>query len=363
MSYKPPLRDEIALRPGYHSPQFDVEVALNTNESPFLPPEQWTSELLSALSEVRYNRYPDRKATELRRCIAEYHEVEAEEVFCANGSNEVIEILLLAIGGPSRKALVFEPTYALHSHICRLTSTEVVSGHRDESFRIDPEQARKLNELHDPVVTFICSPNNPTGQLESVDVVTGILGQTEGLVLVDEAYGEFASPVSSALTLRSTKGADYDDSLSRLAVVRTFSKVWSMAAFRLGYLIGSPQLISACERAALPYHLSTPTQTAGIVAMRYRSEMEDRVKQMTQERDRLRAELERLKVQTWPSEANFILFRPGDRSGREVWQKLVDSSVLIRDCSDWPGLEGCLRVTVGTSEENDRFLDALEECL
>lgn len=363
MSYLPPLRGEIALRPGYHSPQLDVDVVLNTNESPFSPPDQWKSEMMQELSRVSYNRYPDRNATLLRRCIAEYHDVGPDEVFCANGSNEVIQTLLLAFGGPRRKGLVFEPTYALHSHICRLTSTDVAYGQRTGDFKIDVSEVEKLMALHNPVITFVCSPNNPTGQLEGLNVVESILEQTQGLVLVDEAYGEFADSSSSALQLRSMRDDNGINLSNRLVVIRTFSKIWSMAAFRLGYLIGSAEVVSACERAALPYHLSSPTQIAGVVALRYRPEMEDRVKTMIAERDCLEAELRRLDVETWHSDANFILFRPGGISAHFVWQKLVDSSVLVRDCSSWPGLDGCLRVTVGTAEENGRFLEALKECL
>ena len=165
MSAVPPVRPDLQLSEGYHSPQVEAEVRLNTNESPFAPPEAWRDELLAALAEVSFHRYPDRPATELRQAVAELHGVTADEVFCANGSNEVLQCLLLAFGGPGRRALVFEPTYALHSHIARITGTEVVEGARDDDFQIDPRHALEMLAAQRPDVTFLCSPNNPTGRV------------------------------------------------------------------------------------------------------------------------------------------------------------------------------------------------------
>jgi histidinol-phosphate aminotransferase len=181
-----------------------------------------------------------------------------------------------------------------------------------------------------------------------------VLEAAPGLVVVDEAYGQFAP--WSALRLRSETSAGAD----RLVVVRTFSKTWSMAACRLGYLVGSPEVVAACELAALPYHLDAMTQAAGRLALGHEKEMQARVAMLVEERGRLTAALSQMAVETWPSDANFILFRPTGRDGAAVWHDLVEQSVLIRDCTTWPGLDGCLRVTVGTAAENDRFLAALE---
>src|SRR5580704_154273 len=174
MSALPPIRDDLGLGDGYHSPQVEVEVRLNTNESPFPPPAAWSAELLDALRSASFHRYPDRPATELRQAIAELHGVTIDEVFCANGSNEVLQSLLLAFGGPGRRALVFEPTYALHSHIARITGTEVVVGARDDEFLIDPGHALDLLATEHPDVTFLCSPNNPTGRAEPPATVTAV---------------------------------------------------------------------------------------------------------------------------------------------------------------------------------------------
>jgi len=354
MSAVPPLRPDLQLTEGYHSPQVDAEVRLNTNESPFAPPDAWREELLAALAEVSFHRYPDRPATELRRAVADLHEVSPDEVFCANGSNEVLQSLLLAFGGPGRHALVFEPTYALHSHIARIAGTEVVEGVRDDEFLIDPVYAVELLATERPDVTFLCSPNNPTGRAEPPETVAAISHAAPGLVIVDEAYGQF-SPWS-ALALRGPGQLG-------LVVTRTFSKTWAMAGARLGYLVADPAVVAACESVVLPYHLSAQTQAAGLIALRHVPEMEARVARISEERGRVAAALGDLPVDTWPSDANFILFRPRTRDATEVWQGLLNRSILIRNCASWDGLRGCLRVTIGTADENDRFLQALKETL
>ncbi len=354
MSAVPPVRPDLQLTEGYHSPQVEAEVRLNTNESPFAPPAAWRGELLDALADVSFHRYPDRPATDLRRAVADLHGVTPDEVFCANGSNEVLQSLLLAFGGPGRRALVFEPTYALHAHIARVTGTAVVEGARDDDFLIHPAHALELLAAQRPEVTFLCSPNNPTGRSEPPETVAAVSGAAPGLVIVDEAYGQF-SPWS-ALALR---GAAHPG----LVVTRTFSKTWAMAGARLGYLVADPVVVAACESVVLPYHLSAQTQIAGLIALRHVPEMESRVARIAEERGRVAAALGDLPVDSWPSDANFILFRPRARDATEVWQSLLDHSVLIRNCASWEGLRGCLRVTIGTADENDRFLHALKESL
>jgi histidinol-phosphate aminotransferase len=356
MSRVPPVRPDLLLSEGYHSPQVEAEVRLNTNESPFAPPDSWRKELLDALGDVSFHRYPDRRATELRRAVARLHGVDPDEVFCANGSNEVLQSLLLAFGGPGRRAAMFEPTYALHSHISRITGTTVLAGDRDDDFRIDLRDARRLLVAEQPDITFLCSPNNPTGRAEPAETVAAVLEHAPGLVIVDEAYGQFSA--WSALELR-TGAADR----SGLVVTRTFSKTWALAGARLGYAIAHPDVVRACEAVVLPYHLSAQTQLAGVLALRHMPEMERRVAIISEERGRLSAALADLPVDTWPSDANFILFRPRERRAEDVWRGLLERSVLIRNCADWDGLRGCLRVTVGTPEENDRFLLALKESL
>ncbi len=352
-----PLRPDLTLLSGYHSPQVDVEVRLNTNESPLPPPPAWLDELRDELRHIDFNRYPDRDATELRHALGRFHDVDPGRVFCANGSNEVLQCLLLAYGGPDRTVAVFEPTYALHRHIASITGTEVVSAWRGPDHQLDLDVVDNVLDESRPVITFLCSPNNPTGRAEAPGVVAHVLERAPGLVVVDEAYGQFAP--WSALDLMA-RGAD---GVERLVVVRTFSKTWSMAACRLGYLVADPTVVAACKAVVLPYHLDAMTQAAGRLALRHVDAMEGRVALITEERGRVAAALDDLAVESWPSDANFILFRPTGRAATDVWQDLLGASVLVRDCSSWPGLDNCLRVTVGTPEENDRFLVALRSSL
>ncbi len=361
----PPVRPDLAALTGYHSAQVDVEVRLNTNESPFPPPEGWYEALRRALGDIDFNRYPDREALELREALAAEHGVTPEQVYCANGSNEVIQALLLAFGGPGRSAALFEPTYTLHRHIARITGTAVVAGPRRDDFTLDLEAVDQVLEQAAPELTFLCSPNNPTGRAEPPDVVAAVAARAAGLLVVDEAYGQFA-PFSALDLVAGTGGGRVGPALAgaeRLVVVRTFSKTWSMAASRLGYLVGPAAVVEACQMVTLPYHLDAVTQVAGRLALDFRDEMRARVALLTEERGRLAAGLADMPVEAWPSDANFVLFRPTTKPAEQVWSELLEDSVLVRDCSRWPGLTGCLRVTVGRPEENDRFLEALRRSL
>ena len=352
-----PTRPDLQGLTGYHSPQVDVEVRLNTNESPLPPPQMWLDELRAEIGSIDFNRYPDRDAVALRQSLAEFHGTDPGRIFCANGSNEVLQCLLLAYGGAGRTVALFEPTYSLHRHIAQVTATEVVSAWRQADFRLDLDAVDAVLADADPVITFLCSPNNPTGRAEPLEVVARVLTRAPGLVVVDEAYGQFAPWSALDLLVGNVPGSD------RLVVVRTFSKTWSMAACRLGYLVASPDVVEACTATALPYHLDAVTQAAGRLALRHVDAMEARIALITEERGRIGAALSDLDVQTWPSDANFVLFRPARRPATVVWQDLLDRSVLVRDCSTWRGLDECLRVTVGTPAENDRFLAALAESL
>jgi histidinol-phosphate aminotransferase len=346
-------RDDVALMEGYHSPQVQVSVRLNTNEAPTPPPAGFAEALAEAVAEVDWHRYPDRSYRELREAIAAHHGVDPAQVFVANGSNEVLQTLCLTYGGAGRSVATFEPTYALHSHIARITGTAVATGERTDDLRLDLGEVRRVLEEARPAITFLCSPNNPTGMVEDEDTVRTVLDLAPGLLVVDEAYGQFAP--WSALEL---VGDDVP-----LVVTRTYSKTWSMAAARLGYLVGPRSLVAHLDQVVLPYHLDTVKQIAGRLALDFADEMRARVAALVEERGRLVARLADLPVDLWPSGANFVLFRPQAHDGRAVWQALVDRSVLVRDCSGWPRLAGCLRVTIGTPAEDDAFLAALEEIL
>ncbi|HTX00772.1 MAG TPA: aminotransferase class I/II-fold pyridoxal phosphate-dependent enzyme, partial [Acidimicrobiales bacterium] len=318
-------RAGVVLMSGYHSPQLEVKVRLNTNEAPEPPPTAWREEVRTAAASISFNRYPDREAHELRRRIGALHGVGVEQVHVANGSNEVLQSLLLAYGGHGRCVAVFEPTYALHSHIARLTGTAVVEGERDGDFLVPEsgigavlEKARADHGPENPVITFLCSPNNPTGRLEPRHTVERVLGEAPGLVVVDEAYGQFA-PWSAVELLRANP---------HLVVVRTFSKTWSLAGLRLGYAIGDPEVIDAMWRVTLPYHLDALKQAAGCAALDHDDDMRARVARLAAERGRLVERLRNLGAEVVPSDANFVLFRPPVPDSKAVWQGLVERSVL-----------------------------------
>jgi histidinol-phosphate aminotransferase len=349
----PPIREDLADLEGYHSPQVVVDVRLNTNESPYPPPDGWREAFLEELAGVPFHRYPDRQARRLREAIADRHGVVPDQVVAGKGSNEVLQAVCLAYGGPGRSVAVFEPTYALHSHIARVTGTGVAVGERRDDFTLDLDEVRRVLERTRPAITFLCTPNNPTGLVEPRETVEAVLDAAPGLVVVDEAYAQFAP--WSALSLLAPDRP--------LAVTRTYSKTWSMAALRLGYLLAPPEVVEACERVLLPYHLDAASQVAGRLALRWQAEMEARVAAVVAERERVSEALGRLAVDVFPSGANFVLFRPRPLDGLAVWKGLVERSVLVRDCSAWPRLSGCLRVTIGTPEENDTFLAALGEVL
>ncbi len=346
-------RDDLAMMSGYHSPQVDVAVRLNTNEAPEAPPAAFTRRLGEALATIEWHRYPDRGYRTLREAIAEHHGVAPEQVFAANGSNEVLQTLLLSYGGPGRHAAVFEPTYALHSHIARITGTGVAVGERSEDLTLDLGEVRRVLAEHAPEITFLCSPNNPTGMAEPEETVQAVADMAPGIVVVDEAYGQFA-PWSALGMVDERRG---------VVVSRTFSKTWSMAGARLGYLVGPAGLVAELDKVVLPYHLDVVKQLAGTLALSFTDEMRARVAALVEERGRVFGALAELPVDVWRSDANFVLFRPREREGAEVWRALLDRSVLIRNCASWPRLDGCLRVTIGTPAEDDAFLAALAEVL
>ena len=370
-----PKRDDLRELSGYHSPQVSVEVRLNTNESPISPPREFVEAVASAVRDVQWNRYPDRTATALREDIAALHGVSADNVFVANGSNEVLQSLLLAYSGAGRKVVTFEPTYQLHSHIARIAGATVVSGRRNPDFTLDAAEVARVCKQHSPSVTFLCSPNNPTGLAESQESIRAAVNETPGIVLVDEAYAQFSPHTALGLVRED----------ARVAVSRTYSKTWSMAAARLGYLIAPKWMVADLEVVALPYRVDALKQAAGRAALRFVSHMEHAVRDVVAQRERLVAAMTKMPLTVWPSQANFILFRPnvpmvnpasatsgssnsglstsGGGAGRALWQALLDQSVLVRDCSSWDGLTDCLRVTVGTPAENDRFLAALQTAL
>ncbi len=361
---RPAARDDIVELAGYHSPQIDVEVRLNTNESPIGPPAGFADALAEAARAIDWNRYPDRSCSALREAIASFNVTgsgplaTAEHIFAANGSNEVLQTLMLAYGGAGRAVGVFEPTYAMYGQIARATNTTVAAAQRDDSFNTSTDALVELLDRADPHLVVFCSPNNPTGTPERIETIEAALERCRGLVIVDEAYGQFAQ--MSAWQLASTSVGR-----ERLVVVRTFSKTWALAGLRLGYCLAPPHVIAELAKVVLPYHLDAHTQLAGRLALDYVADMNRRVAAVVDERDRISAQMAELGLRVWPSQANFVLIdtTPTGLTGDAVWQALVDRSVLVRNCSGWPRLANCLRVTVGVPEENRRLIEALGEAL
>lgn len=351
------LRPDLRGRTAYGAPQLDVAVRLNTNENSYPVPPEVVAAVLAALETdvATLNRYPDRDFTELRRALAAYVArqtgvvLDVEQVWAGNGSNEVLGHIVQAFGGHGRRALGFTPSYSMHSIITETLGTTWVPGlrHRD-TFGLTAQSAAEQARAHDPSIVFLCSPNNPTGTALTFEVVGAVLeAAPNAIVVVDEAYAEFARPgTRSALTLL----ADHP----RLVVTRTMSKAFAFAGGRLGYLLASAELVDALRLVRLPYHLSSPTQTIARVALEHADVMLATVEVIKAQRDRIVSGLAELGATPVSSDSNFVLFGNLVDAG-DTWQALLDEGVLVRDV----GLPGHLRVTAGTPDETTAFLEAM----
>ena len=346
-----PIRDDLrGLRP-YGAPQAPLPIALNVNENTHPVPQEVADDILDAVARALrdINRYPDREFTALREAFADYlgHGLEPDRIWAGNGSNEVLQQLLQAFGGPGRTAMGFAPTYSMYPLLTRGTGAEWRAGERDVDFTLSAESAAAQVREAAPDVVFLCTPNNPTGTPLGLDVVAAVYEATDGVVIVDEAYQEFAPrDERSALTLLPGR--------PRLAVSRTMSKAFAFAGARVGYLAADPVLIDALRLVRLPYHLSALTQAAAIAALHHADTMLAMVDEIVAQRDRISATLPALGYEPYESWSNFVLFGGVDDPAA-VWRSLYDRGVLIRDV----GLPGHLRVTAGTEEETTSFLDAL----
>lgn len=349
------LRPDLRGRRPYGAPQLDVSIRLNTNENSYPLPREVADSIAAAVAEAvpHLNRYPDRDAVALRTALADYlgHDLTVEWVWAANGSNEILQQLLQAFGGPDRIALGFTPSYSMHPILAAATGTDWRDGGRDDDFTITVDHVVAEIDRHRPDVVFLCSPNNPTGTALDPAVIAAAVERSDGLVVVDEAYAEFAR-TGTASALELLPGRD------RLVVTRTMSKAFGLAGARLGYLAADPQVVEAVQLVRLPYHLSTLTQVAAVAALRHRESLLANVTAIRHQRDRIVAELAGMGLTVAPSDANFVLFG-GLADSSDVWRSLVDRGVLIRDV----GIPGWLRVTAGTPGETDAFLAALATVL
>lgn len=355
MSDEPALsvRADLTAVAPYVSPQMPARYRLNTNESPYPPPAALVDEVTERLREIAFNRYPDRDARGLYGAISEHVGWPVEGLWVANGSNEVFMHLLLGFGGAGRKVLLFEPTYSVHSLLPRIAATQVLQIERARDFHIDVDAALATLGAERPELVIVCSPNNPTGDTEPVETVKRLAEAAPGLVVVDEAYIEFADPSDSVRDLLGT----YDN----LVLTKTFSKAWRLAGVRIGYMLAQPALIRELARVRLPYHLSAPTQVVGEAAIRHSRETLALVRSLVEQRERVAKELAGLGCKVHPSKANFVLFEVAD--AERVWKELLERDVLIRNYAGSAGLENCLRVTAGLPEEMDAFIDAMKDAL
>jgi len=348
-----PVRDDLADVVPYGAPQLDVPVRLNTNETAEPPPAGYLDAVAARLQDLTLNRYPDREHRALRRALAERAGIAPDRVWAANGSNEVLVQLLQAYGGPGRRVLSVRPGYSMYPELCRTTLTGHVTVDLDERFRLSPEVAHEAAVAHDPDLVLLPSPNNPVGTIVDHDAIRALHDACAALIVVDEAYVEFADPGASVAPLLGE--------LDRLVVVRTFSKAFRLAGLRLGYLLGPAWVVDDVQKVRLPYHLDALTQVAGVVALEQEAAFLEHRQRTADERERVRAALTaRGDVEVFDSHANFLLLRT-HRDG--LFDALLTHGVLVRDFSHQSRLERCVRVTIGTAAENERFLAALAAVL
>ena len=349
-----PLREDLRGKSPYGAPQLNVPVRLNTNENPHPPTRALVDDVTASVQVAAgdLHRYPDRDAVALRTDLAAYMtaqtgtDVSVENLWAANGSNEILQQLLQAFGGPGRSAIGFVPSYSMHPIISDGTQTAWLVANRADDFSLDADVAMQAIKENNPDIVFVASPNNPSGQSVSLDELRRLLDAlSTGILILDEAYGEFSSQPSAVKLI--------DEYPTKLVVTRTMSKAFAFAGGRLGYLIAAPALIEAMLLVRLPYHLSSLTQAAARAALRHADDTLGSVAKLIAERDRVTEALTGMGFRVIPSDANFVLF--GEFSDAPAtWQRYLDEGVLIRDV----GIQGYLRATTGLAEENDALLEA-----
>ena len=349
-----PLREDLRGKSPYGAPQLDVPVRLNTNENPHPPTKALVDDVTASVQAVAkcLHRYPDRDAVALRTDLAAYLSaqtgtaLDVENLWAANGSNEILQQLLQAFGGPGRSAIGFVPSYSMHPIISDGTQTEWLIANRADDFSLDTDVAVQAIKEHTPDIVFVASPNNPSGQSVPLDELRRLLeAMNTGMLILDEAYGEFSSQPSAVKLI--------DEYPTKLVVTRTMSKAFAFAGGRLGYLIAAPAVIDAMLLVRLPYHLSSVTQAAARAALRHADDTLGSVAKLIVERERVTEALTGMGFRVIPSDANFVLF--GEfADAPATWQRYLDAGILIRDV----GISGYLRATTGLAEENDALLAA-----
>jgi histidinol-phosphate aminotransferase len=349
-----PLREDLRGKSPYGAPQLDVPVRLNTNENPHPPTQALVDDVTASVKAVAgdLHRYPDRDAVALRTDLSAYltaqtgTELSVENLWAANGSNEILQQLLQAFGGPGRSAIGFVPSYSMHPIISDGTQTAWLVANRADDFSLDADVAMQAIKESNPDIVFVASPNNPSGQSVPLDELRRLLdAMGTGVLILDEAYGEFSSQPSAVRLI--------DDYPTKLVVSRTMSKAFAFAGGRLGYLIAAPAVVDAMLLVRLPYHLSSITQAAARAALRHADDTLGSVAKLIAERDRVTEALTGMGFRVIPSDANFVLFGEFADSPA-TWRRYLDAGILIRDV----GIPGYLRATTGLAEENDALLAA-----
>lgn len=351
-----PLRQNLRELSPYGAPQLPADAVMNTNENPYPPSREFAKAISKRIEEVALtlNRYPDRDATKLRAKLAEFinqlsgTRLRTENIWAANGSNEIIQSLFLAFGSGS--AIGFTPSYSMHPLIAKVTGVDWINGARSEDFSLDVNSAINQIQREKPALTFITTPNNPTGSAVTIFEIEQLAKSTPGLLVADEAYAEFSNEISAVTLI---------EKYPHLVVIRTMSKAFAFAGARVGYLIAHPSVIQAMFLVRLPYHLSALTQAAGEVALEFQNELLETVSRLRKDREAVASALTEMGLTVIPSAANFLLFTGFTMPADQLWKSLLDQGVLIRDV----GLLGHLRVTIGNEAENKKFLKALSACL
>jgi len=351
-----PLRDDLRSLSPYGAPQLPADAVMNTNENPYAPSKELAQAISLRVAEVAtsLNRYPDRDATKLRSKLADFinslskTNLISENIWAANGSNEIIQSLFLAFGKSS--ALGFTPSYSMHPLIAKVCQVSWIAGTRNSDFSLNIDSALEQIKAAQPALTFITTPNNPTGESISIEEIEKLAKSVPGLLVVDEAYAEFSNEVSAVTLI---------EKYPQIVVIRTMSKAFAFAGARVGYLVANPSVISALFLVRLPYHLSALTQAAAEVALDFQGELLGTVDQLRSAREKMAIDLANLGLTVLPSSSNFLLFTGFKPSSEDLWRRLLDRGVLIRDV----GLLGYLRVTIGNEAENKKFIDSLSACL
>jgi histidinol-phosphate aminotransferase len=341
------MRQDIAFLKPYEAHVVEGNMKMDANENPFPWPQGMREELFAA--GTAFNRYPDGQAKELRKALSSYNGVKDDEVLIGNGSDELIQIILHTFGGEGRKLMIHPPTFSMYAAAAAITSTEVLEVPLVNGTGLDVETMVRHCKTDSAIkVTIICNPNNPTGTLYTREEMLQIVQNTQGLVIIDEAYAEFSG--ESMIDLIN----DYPN----LLIMRTFSKAFGMAALRLGYVIGNSELIACLNKVRQPFNVNSFSQQAGIIALKYAADYREQVEMIKKEIQMLYNELNKVDgIAVLPTRANFLLFQPKDP---DRWAKeLSVQGFTVRNLGELPGLGKSLRMSSGTPEENKKFLQAV----